>query len=357
MLLAATGLACDRPGAEQADALRAPAAEGSVAARVDEVATAEGSGIERPMSPAQPSSVRLTDGLVTIEPIRCHIDGIELVGDSPLDVIGRFEFVADRLYVVDRTGRLLRFVADLSQGCLLRLDTDWADRGVMSFDGEIAELSGLDDGRLYASTGVFGSFFVGANGAPGTRCDTFDQGRVAMAPDGTWGVGHFVSDELRRVTWVDGVCAVDDLVFDNPFHMVSAVRVTNDRMYVGGTISERVDVDRPHQLVAYDHGGQKLWTAGNGDDPFAADGYGYFHAIEPCGDAICVVDSNLRRLHVVSPDGVQRAVFDLGLLLGLEWPWVTDLEALPDGSALISGVQERAGGGEFEALVYRLEYR
>jgi hypothetical protein len=301
--------------------------------------------------------LRMTDGLVTIVPLRCHVGGVDLVGDSPLDVIGRFEFVGDRLYVVDRDGHVRRFTTDFASGCLLELDRDWADNGVLTFDGEVTELAALDDGRLLASTGVFGSFFVAPNGTIGSRCDAFDQGNVAMAPDGSWGIGHFVSDALRRITFVDGVCTVDDFAWDSPFHMVSAVRITADRIYVGGTISERIDADRPERMVAYNHLGQQLWTTGNADDPFAPDGYGYFHAIEPCGDAICVVDSNLRRLHVVGPDGVQRAVFDLGRLLGLEWPWVTDLEALPDGSALISGAQDRPGTEQYEALIYRLEYR
>ncbi len=306
--------------------------------------------------PLAPQVVPQTVGEITLTAQPCTIEGYTFVDDSSMDVIGAFEVVGDAAYIVDPESNVRRFtIADTADGgCSLTLDASFGRGGVMDFERDIESISSSNDGTVIMSNGVFESQILsGSTGVLLSPCEARSHGFVVLHPAGGWGLGRYVSPEVKRVTLSPDGCTAEPWPWQSPFQGLSAVGFVGDLIIAGGSLAEEVNGRRPHVLVAFDTGGNEVWRQGNVEESFADDGYGWFHAIEACPWGVCVLDSNFRALHLVTAGGTHVGKVALGDLLGLRYAWFADLDVVGDTVWIVAG-QERGDSDVYEGLVYRI---
>lgn len=337
--------------AAPAAAPAAPAAAPAAPAPAPEETFAQKVAKSRPLAPTPQPQVALGR---QIRAVRCAMPGVELLDDSSFDAIGRIEITTDgKLYAIDNEHRLMRFdISGEGDQCTLTLDQAFGTAGHLNPGREIKEIAAVAGNRLVASNGIFNSYRL-TNGAVDIDC-TQGGGYLAVSPDGRLGIGHFANAALKRVTFTDTLCQVEPWAgFTSPFTNVNVVGFLGRDLAIGGVLDTPASFD-PRVVVVFDQNGRERYRFGNtaegvgGDDRF-----GWVHAIEPCGANACVVDSNYRRLSVWSNRGQFQGAINLSALLGLDYPWIPDIE-VQRNVAYVPATQQRERTGVYEGSIYRI---
>lgn len=299
---------------------------------------AEGSADAPESSLTDPTNDNPIELTLTAE--RCTIEGHAFTGTSTMETIGNFEVFHGQLWIVDGDENVRRFDMDLTDGCRLTLDTTFGEGGVMDFERDADTISSGGD-TLVVSTGLFEAYVFGADGTMRYTCDAPSLGHVYVHPTGEWALASFMRSEFNRVTFGDEACEVERGAVEFPvFRSGQRLAFIGDQTIIGGTLAEEYDGRNPLSVGAADGDGL-AWRHGNITVRFDDAGYGYVHAIEGCGDYICVLDSNMRRMQVVRPDGSGWQTVEIDDVLGFRYPWLEDMDVADDGTVFIVAAQER----------------
>lgn len=309
-----------------------------------------------------PSPQEQVAGPIKVKATPCTIEGGNPLSKSTSDVLRAVRVVGDRLWLVGKDDKVMAYKIEPGADCKLSVDRRVAPDGKLPIEVKARTLSVDDGGNLYVSSGVFGGALVGKDGKLKYACDARPGGYVALHPKGAWGVGHFANATVAKLSFSPTACksepwALQDLSTPKrkgPLTNVNTVGFLGDTVLVGGIIAKEVDPNEPRVVLGMDASGKELFRFGNpakgasGDDRF-----GWIHAISPCTQGICVVDSNMRKMSLWKAKGEFVAGINLSKLLGLSYPTINDLHATKTGSYLIAG-QSREGNKVAEGVVYRV---
>lgn len=309
-------------------------------------------------TPVVPAPIQQKVGTAMLAATPCQIQGYSFVG-ADSDVIGRLEIGSDgAVYVLQGERQIRRFTLNSTDSsCTLTADMSYGTGGAADPGNDIEELTALNGNKLIASSGVGNSHRI-SNGQSEVTCKAFSQGRIVSSFEGDMALGYFVSPPLRRITYSDSDCTSEDWNFEMPLSNINVVNFVHGNILVGGVMSKQVNPGEPRIVVSFNKQGEEVMRFGNTDDGFHDDRFGWVAAIEECGEEICVVDPNSRRLSVWGKSGQFVGSANLMKLFGVRYPWVHDIE-VPRGSkgvAYATATQEREGDGEgvYDGFVFMI---
>ncbi len=325
--------------------------EEEVAEEVEEEAPAAAA----PLAPT-PAAQDLAGTKITAEV--CAPDGVEFLADSASSVFRGVAAVGDRVFVADSEG-LLRALS-VGGGCSLSPVAGFGTDGALKLEQEVKHLSKDASGKIAASNGIFEGFLVDASGAA-TTCDA--KGYLELHSSGTWGIGPWVNSTVQMVEIANGACTGSDWVLQNlsddakrkgPFSSVNASTIIGDQILIGGSLAKTVDPDGMRTIGVYNKAGKELRRFGGSKDVASDEGFGWVHDIFACAPGVCVLDSNFRRITAWDDSGAYVGTIDLKELLGLSYPWISDVDVAADGSMWLVAANDREGGDVAEGVIYRI---
>lgn len=286
------------------------------------------------------------------------IEGKEFLDENSMRIFRAIEVVGDKLMVIDDKGNLHGFTIEDGEAPRLTVDASFGDQGVLTLDNQVQRLSRGESGTVIASG--FVNAYVIKDGKREYDCRA--GGVVEMHSSGKWGIAT-AGNLVRLVNFADSSCTFEDLELESPnqadpserlFGYVNSAAVIGDQIIIGGTVSVEGERKIAHMVVALDKDGSEGFRFGNPADPFAEDGFGYIHAVDSCSTGICVLDSNLRRITLLSSDGKLVASVKVNDLFDLRYPWLPDFTVAEDGTAYFVAGQDREGGGVAQGVIYRV---
>ncbi len=310
----------------------------------------------------KPSPKTQTVGGKDIEAELCKIEGRDFLGTSTSSMFKAVELIDDRLIVVDGEGQLNAFKIKDEDGCTLKLDKDFGDKGALKLKDSIEYLSSDKSGRIVASHGIFNAYSV-KDGKEEFACKT--GGYIELHESGKWGIAPWVNATVKIVEFKDGACTLEDWVLKNLsqddkregiFGNVNTSAIIGDKIFIGGILTKSVNSKEPRVVQAYDRKGKELFRFGNEEKSFDDNGFGWVHAIEGCEGGVCVLDSNFRRISVWSSKGDFVGAISLKDLLDLKYPWLSDFTLKAGkGDAFIAASQSRDDSKVVEGLIYKIK--
>lgn len=109
-------------------------------------------------------------------------------------------------------------------------------------------------------------------------------------------------------------------------------------------------------IAISDKAGKESVRFGNTAPGNSEDRFGWVNGISACGDNVCVVDSNYRRITLWTRDGKYLGFAKFTALFGLagDVVWTNDISTAKDGSVFIPAGQSRTGVKVGEGLIFRV---
>lgn len=337
------------PGAPEASptaapALAAPAGGPTLADRV--------AGSTR-VVPA-PAVTSETAGAFSLVAELCTLDGPEIVGDDTFTTVGPIAWASDgALYLIDQDGRVRRYAITRGEACVLAMDTSFGEGGRMSFGDDAARprsIAADAAGHVYVSSSMGGTDRLTGSHRD-YHCDT--RGNVVVSSDGTLGFALFGAGPIRRVSFTDGNCSVEDWRgVELPASVNAVAFVSPSRILVGGSAGSGAPTLA--RLYAVDGSPTGAAFGDTEGDLSAADHFCWVHGAVACGEGLCVLDGNCRDLRIFGADNVTLGSIDLMRLFGLAYPWVSGLTEFREGVAYTTVSQERDANDVYDGLVFRV---
>lgn len=200
----------------------------------------------------------------------------------------------------------------------------------------------LPDGSLMLS-GFGKDYMEYYDGSTLALYDTDD--RIATSPDGTWGIGYFISEEFTLFELEDDTLFQSDFTLDE-VSSTDYVSIDDDFIYVCGTSVETNN----RTVFIYDYDFECLGTL---DD---VDGWlGGLSFIGQTEDGFIGLDDTWCNLLLWDGDGELIAEQDVDELLEVDSCHACAAELQGDGSILMVITQLRDDGSATELLVYRVD--
>lgn len=292
----------------------------------------------------------------------CRFPGDGFIGKSASQVIKAIEVVGDRLYLLDGDGLMYAYVIDTSNGCTLAVDTAFGDAGKLKTPKKIDHFSKNDAGTLFAG-GIFETLaFKDGKQVP---FDCKATGHIEVDPGGKWAFVPWVNSTVETAELSDTGCTASDWVLKNlnddakrvgPYKTVMASAVIGDKVYLGAIPAEKLDGRETRVIAISDKAGKESLRFGATAPGNSEDRFGWVHGISACGDNVCVVDSNYRRLTVWTRDGKYLGFAPFKALFGMpaDVIWTNDISTAKDGSVYIPAGQARDGVKVGEGLIFRI---
>jgi hypothetical protein len=278
-------------------------------------------------------------------------------------VLGGLLLVGDRVLVVDSDGKVRAFKIEAGPKCKLTVDKTFGEAGVAKFENKIDRLSTDSAGNLWATNGVFASYKVDKAGKQVGKCEGRPLGYLHVHPSGKSGIGTFANATVAKVTLDGAGCKTEPWAFQDlsddakrkgPLTNAQAVGFVGDTVFMGGVLSKKEDPNGSTVVLALDAAGKEKARLGKIDKDYSTkDRFGWVHAISPCKQGVCVLDSNYRRLTAWKTDGKFVADLDLSKLFGLKYPWIADFDRNKTHTYFVAG-QDRDGTRVGEGNIYRV---
>jgi hypothetical protein len=296
---------------------------------------------------------------ITFSATQCTFEDGDRFGLDAFDHFASVAVTDDGLFLAGQDGGagtgLMKFLID-GPGCSLTTDVDFGADGVLILDEEVDHVSGSDGSRVVAGNSIFGVAQI--DGETGDYIDCREGDFTEISPDGQVGYGFFPgTGDLNRYQFDDGECVVTTAAVtaasqSNP---TAAGWFSDELFLLGGFVAEGGAA-----VTAMDRSGNELWTVGGSPGDIGDLGYGAVSALSRCGDAVCVVDSNFRELHILDPaDGSQLGLADLQELVGAPVLWFNGLTTDGDDLWLVGGLEMTDDAGQglelIQGLVFRIE--
>lgn len=231
--------------------------------------------------------------------VRCAVEGDPLDGKDQLSLATASD---GALYVSDAVG-FRRFRPNLEQGCKLQLDRSFGKDGVLAFPTAKSKAQPLDAERVYVRSGgpqwklasdgkqgiyafdyLLGVYRIDHNRAEPICPDVQGVDSIAVVSSGL----YFGGAPVRKAN-LRGKCSVVEL------------KGTRGKTYaIGEQLWHQTD---DKTLTALDANGHATEISITSKDSFAPGGFCYASAVTACGDKLCVVDNNCKKIEIYNRDG------------------------------------------------------
>lgn len=232
----------------------------------------------------------------------------------------------------------------LTDGVLKRYTMDGAELvydSDVAVDGEFDAIQVSNDGSLWLSAFMEPLSCY----TDGTLVASYeDTDSVCMAPDGTWGISWFSSNECQKITISGGNMTTQDMIFAE-VDTISHLMVDNSYIYVCGS-----NVDGDHYVFVYNPDGTLAMTL-DGDSDW---GLGSVTFVAKTATGFMGLDANMRELVFWSADGTYLGSLEDGDVFGTSYPWFCGGAVLPDGSILVIMTEDRADQSAMELVAFQL---
>ncbi len=326
--------------------VRAPAADAAPPTGADAAAAT----ITLSLKPSGPR----TPGLAT----RCSLDGAPLGSACRLDGNNLAIDSDGRIYVVDTAGvrRFQAPVADASDAgaCALALDTSFGVGGVLTIPEMTSAPQVIGKGPVHMRSG--GPSWELAAGPRGVvyaydfllGVHRIDRGKVEPACPALQGVGELVFVGAQAYANRNGVEALTIGKTCKTRPVALEPRPRHGLFVVGGTLAGETEGRR---VALYGAGGAATAQLG-ADDAHAPGGACSVMAVVACGDDVCVVDHNCKKVPRYGRDGAYLRTHDFAELF-TDSPYVVSTAVTgTDGSTWFSTAHQ--DGAACEGAVYRV---
>lgn len=260
---------------------------------------------------------------------RCSLDGDPLNGDYMRGSL-TIAAVGGALYVADGVD-VRRYLRGSTTGCALVLDQAYGAGGVMVPPPIPAKAQLLDHGPVYLSSGTDWRLSPGAGGAVYDADYTrglyrIDRGKFEPVCPATPGIrtlavvggGAYIDRDGGARLALGGACKVTPHVLAEPVREVWAVH--------GAVYGE---ADANHVVRLGEDG--KVAARFGGDETFKPGGLCAVAGVVPCGDMICMLDTNCRRVAMFAPDGRFVRQLDADDLFAQRVYGISAIAAAPNG--------------------------
>lgn len=371
-----------KPAASASAASTTPAAPASASAASSASASAAGSAgaapsasasaapkktFEEELAASKPLDIKTAEQTLGADKITaevCAVEGGPFTNKSNMDVLKSIRAVGDRVFAVDADGKVHAYKIDAGPKCKLSVDKTFGESGVVKLENKIDRLSTDSAGNLWATNGVFASYKLDKNGKQTAKCEGRPLGYLFVHPSGKTGIGTFANATTAKVTLDGAGCKTEPWAFQDlsddakrkgPLANAQAVGFVGDTIFLGGVLSKKEDPGGNTVVLAVDAAGKEKLRMGRIDKEYSQkDRFGWVHAITPCKQGVCVLDSNYRRLTAWKvADGKFVGDVDLQKLFGLKYPWVADLDRNKTHTYFVAG-QDRDGSHVGEGNIYRV---
>lgn len=293
--------------------------------------------------------------------------GIELLSTSEVKLTGKktgeiftdIISIGKRIYTSDYQGNVYGFIT--SKNLKLNLDKNFGINGVLKFDSRIERLIKLPKGDIVAVPRVGHSKLIRA-GKITADINLLEDDIISAS--GEWGVRYHTGgssakgySKIERLTLKKGMyertewIERSDKIANYTMRNISTATIGNNKIFIGGLVKAG------HQeLTCIDNDKQVKFTIGN-PKSFTPDSFGYFHDIEITPAGIVVVDSNFRKLKLISHEGKFLGEVSLAPLFGLNYPWIPAASYnVNDGYLYILAADKKDIKGKkvVEGFIYRI---
>lgn len=242
------------------------------------------------------------------------------------------------LYLVEHGVGVRRYNAARSGSCSLTLDRSFGDDGVMPFP-KVEPLKQKLDGKVYMRSGG-PSFELTTTGGSVYMFDYLDGiHRIAGSKglESCVGIGGVKAFALRGGAPI--ILQSTDLVRLDTGKTCKAGKPIKSPLRANGMLVDGSDIylagtagSNEHRVARVDRKGKVVFTAGN-EDAFADDGMCYAGQLADCGDAICAVDGNCKKVvRFAKKDGAHVGTWKMQALFGDAVYHVAGLAPAADGS-------------------------
>lgn len=206
----------------------------------------------------------------------------------------------------------------------------------LDLDKESSFMSRDNTDTLWISPGI--SSIIGVKNMQQTVQSTVKD-YLAIAPDGSWGLTHWVSNPIQRVTNVDGNLSAEPWAFTPPLEgstlgIISDIAITDTHVMIAGK------VDEEERIAIYDYNGNLQALLGNTEigNP---DSLGSVTGMVETSNGFVAIDGNMRSIIFWTPDFQVIGNLKPDEVLGTDYPWLSDLVLQPDGSLLVAAAQDQ----------------
>lgn len=173
-----------------------------------------------------------------------------------------------------------------------------------------------------------------------------DADRVAMGPDGSWGIGWFVDPEIKKLTVSGDTLSSQDFTLEEVESIRHICIDAKGNIYVCGSAAE----DDAHKVFVYNDQ-LELQTVLVGEGDF---GLGSVVFATQTQNGYLVLDGNMREVVLYNADGSYIGQCDFTDLFGTDYPWPCDAAVVEDGSILIIMTDERPDESADELIAFKL---
>lgn len=226
----------------------------------------------------------------------------------------------------------------------------------LAFDSEYAlnakysSMNSTDDGRIFLSSN--GKELI--EWKDGEVVTTYSglKKNYDISPDGTWGVGYFVSaDECEIVSLnSDGTSTITPASFGE-VKTINTVNVSNDKIFVCGSPSDE-DSEASHIIAVYNKDGSfdKILTITKDEETV---GVGSVTFVVDAPNGYFAMDGNMRTMPYWSKDGTYQGRLEDSDLFGTNYPWFS-ASTYHNGSLYTVMTEQRADKSAKEVLVFQV---
>ncbi len=210
------------------------------------------------------------------------------------------------------------------------------------------EVSSDENGTIFVSD--FGSNLVRINTDYSTVTYSTVTDYLQIHPSGTWGLTYFVGSIPERIDFNGDTAEIVPYYSEGELFEADEVRFTKNHIaLIGNEIGGEIQ-----KIMILDQDKNPLFVLG-GDDFSDDDDYlAAVTDIVETDNGFIAVDGNLRTFLFWDKSGNFIASLSDGDLLGSSYPWISDMQLMPDGSILVAFSEEREDRSGYEVLVSRL---
>ena len=293
----------------------------------------------------------------------CAVEGGPFVRKSTATILRSVRAIGDRVLVVT-DDQILGYKLDAGPACKLSIDKGFGTNGAVKLDTKIERLTADAAGNVWATSGVFASYKLAKDGSVAAKCEARPLGYFFVHPSGKSGIGTFANADTAKVTVTGNACTSEKWAFSGlstdatrkgNIVNAQAVGFVGDTIFMGAKLAKSADPNESNVVLALDAAGKEKFKLGKLDKDWSTkDRFGWTHAVGPCRQGVCVLDSNFRRLTAWKPaDGKFVGSLDLSALFGVKYPWIADFDRNQKSAFFVVG-QERETKGVSEGNIFRV---
>ena len=219
-----------------------------------------------------------------------------------------------------------------------------------ALDGKYSSMNSTDDGRIFLSSN--GKDLIEWKDGETVTTYTGAKKEYDISPDGTWGVGYFVSPDDCEIINLssDGTFTSSPVSFSD-IKSISQVNLSNDKIFVCGSPSDE-SLDASSIVAVYNKDGSlnTILTISKDEESV---GVGSITYVVDAPNGYFAMDGNMRTTPYWSKDGTYQGRLEDSDLFGTNYPWFSS-STYHNGSLYTVMTEQRADKSAKEVLVFQI---